>query len=86
MTIDDEVFQDLLQKVEEGAPLRAACQGNGVPDIVLLQRYLRSNPKLLDQLREAKLRAKQRIKNDPQFALVARANRLRSIEDAKNAG
>ena len=85
MTIDDEVIEDLLAQVEQGAPLRAVCQDNGVPDIVVLQTYLRRNPAIMDRLRLAKLAAKKKIEQDAAFKAASVAARKSFIEGQANA-
>jgi len=85
MSIDDEVFEDLLAKVEQGAPLRAICCDDGIPDIVVLQKYMRQNPALMARLRDAKKRAKERMTTDAVFRDEALANRKQFIEGQSDA-
>jgi len=84
MTIDDAILNDLLEKYEGGLPLRAVCQIDDMPDIVVLQEYMRRNPVAMKRLREAKAKAKQKIAENPAFQKQVRVNRKQYIEGMKH--
>jgi len=84
MTIDDEIIDDLLSRYEGGLPLRAVCQKDDMPDIVVLQEYMRRNPVAMDRLRASKAKAKQQIADDASFRKQARVNRKEYIEGMKH--
>lgn len=85
MNLDEQVLEHMLAHIEDGIPLKSACQLEGIPDVVILRKYLRDNPTLMEKYNQAKAAQHARIASDPQFANRAHAQRRKAIEEKERA-